>query len=101
MKKTDTKYWLDVILFIAMFGLVFTGVIMAFFTSSGPYVEEISKYFMKLHRHQWGIIHFYFALVFSVLIIIHLILEWTWIKEKTRILFRKLWVLIPIKALES
>jgi len=31
-------------------------------------------------RHEWGSIHFYLAVVFVVLMVIHIILHWTWIK---------------------
>ena len=93
MKKTSWHYLTDFMLFISIGGLIIIGIIMAFFTSSGPMVEESSKYFLNLHRHQWGDIHFYFSLVFIVFLIIHLILEWKWIKGKTRKLFGNLWFL--------
>ena len=93
MKKTTWHYLVDVMLFISVFGLIIIGIIMAFFTSSGPYVDETSKYFLNLHRHQWGDIHFYFSIVFILFLIIHLILEWGWIKGKTRKLFGKVWFL--------
>jgi hypothetical protein len=96
MKKTTTRFWVDVVMFVSLFGLLITGLIMAFFTNSGPNVTEASKYFLKLHRHQWGGIHSYFAIVFTLMLFIHLILEWKWIIGKTRNLFRKSWMLAPI-----
>jgi hypothetical protein len=96
MRKTTYRFWVDVILFIALFGVVITGLIMAFFTDSGPYVKETSKYFLELHRHQWGGIHFYFAIVFTIFILTHLVLEWRWIKGKTKNLLKWAWMLLPI-----
>lgn len=97
MKKTTWHYAVDVILFVSIFGIIIIGMIMAFFTASGPYVDETSKYFLSLHRHQWGDIHFYFSIVFTLFLIIHLILEWKWIKGKTRKLFGKAWVIsLPV-----
>jgi len=93
MKKTTWHYLTDLILFISIGGLIIIGIIMAFFTSSGPQVEEASKYFLNLHRHQWGDIHFYFSIVFILFLVIHLVLEWRWIKGKTRKLFGNLWFL--------
>jgi hypothetical protein len=93
MKKTTWHYLTDLMLFISIGGLIIIGIIMAFFTSSGPQVEESSKYFLNLHRHQWGDIHFYFSIVFVLFLVIHLILEWKWIKGKTRKLFGNLWFL--------
>lgn len=96
MKKTTQYYLVDVILFISIFGLTIIGIIMAFFTSSGPNVDEASKYFLDIHRHQWGDIHFYFSIVFILFFIIHLILKWRWIKGKTRKLFGKTRILVLI-----
>jgi len=75
MNKFKLKYLVDVILFISMFGLVCSGVIMAFCTQSGPRVEESSKYFLALHRHQWGNIHFYFSIILVIFVIYILFLS--------------------------
>jgi len=98
MKKTTSRFWVDIFLFISMSGLFFTGIIMTFFTDSGPYANEVSKYFFRLHRHQWGNIHLYFAIVFLILLVIHLIFEWEWIKGKTRNIFKRIWILVPIAS---
>jgi len=39
---------------------------------------------LGLGRHDWGDIHFVLALVFIGLILLHLILHWTWIKTCTK-----------------
>jgi hypothetical protein len=96
MKKTTTRFWVDAVMFVSLFGLLITGLIMAFFADSGPLVPEASKYFLKLHRHQWGGIHSCFAIAFTVMLLIHLILEWKWIMGKTRNLLKNSWMLIPI-----
>jgi glucan phosphoethanolaminetransferase (alkaline phosphatase superfamily) len=96
IKRTTLRFWSDIILFLSVFGLILTGIIMVFFTDSGPNVLESSKYFLELHRHQWGGIHLYFAIGFSVMLVFHLILEWKWIMGKTRNLFKRAWVLIPV-----
>lgn len=99
MKRTTLRFWVDMILFLSVSGLIFTGIIMVFFTDSGPGIPESSKYFLELHRHQWGGIHFYFSLGFTAMLVFHLILEWNWIIGKTRHLFKKAWVLIPVIGL--
>jgi hypothetical protein len=91
MKKSDWQYLIDTLLFICMVGIVFIGVLMGFFLAEGPTVRESAKYFLGLHRHQWGDIHLYLSLVFVLLIIIHLILAWSWIKGKAQNLFKKRW----------
>lgn len=78
-----------------MMQVILIGVIMGFFTKSGPGVLEIEKYLWGLHRHQWGEIHTFFAVILSVFFVIHMVLEWQWIKNKTRQMFRRLWM-IPL-----
>jgi len=94
MKKTTWKYLVDTLLFISFIGIAFIGILMAFFLAEGPtsQARDSEKYFLGLHRHQWGDIHLYLSLAFTALVVIHLILEWNWIKGKTRKLFKKEWV---------
>jgi hypothetical protein len=103
MKKTTWKYLVDTLLFISVTGIAFIGILMAFFLAEGPtsIARDSEKYFLGLHRHQWGDIHLYLSLVFTALVVIHIILEWSWIKGKTRSLFKKAWVpvLVFIAAL--
>jgi len=93
MKKTDWKYLVDTLLFICITGIAFIGFLLGFIISEGPTVFEREKYFLGLHRHQWGHIHLYLSLAFILLVIIHLILSWSWIKGKARRLFKSKWSL--------
>jgi hypothetical protein len=91
MKKTDWQYLVDTLLFICMIGIAFIGILMGFFLATGPSVSESEKYFLGLHRHQWGDIHLYLSLAFILLIILHLALAWNWIKGKSQALFKQRW----------
>jgi len=91
MKKTDWQYLIDTLLFLCMVSIVFIGFLMGLFLPQGPTAPESSKYFLGLHRHQWGNIHLYLSIIFTVLIIIHLIFSWKWIKGKARQIFKKGW----------
>lgn len=93
MKRTDWKYLIDALLFICIVVIAFIGFIMGLVLGRGSNVPESSKYFFGLHRHDWGDIHFYFSIAFTVLVIIHLILSWSWIKGKARIIFKRGWAL--------
>lgn len=96
MKKSDWQYLVDTLLFICIVGITFIGFIMGLIIPKGPTAKESAKYFLGLHRHQWGNVHFYLSLAFVVLVIIHLILSWTWIKGKARQLFKRRWSTVLI-----
>lgn len=96
MKKSNWQYLVDTLLFICLVCISFIGFLMGFFLAQGPTAQEADKYFMGLHRHQWGNIHLYISIVFSILIIIHIIFDWKWIKGKAQKLFKKRWGVVLI-----
>jgi hypothetical protein len=91
MKKTDWQYLVDTLLFICMVGIILIGLLLGLVIPEGPSTPESSKYFLNLHRHQWGNIHFYLSLTFIALLIVHLTLDWKWIKARANHLFKKGW----------
>ncbi|KPJ69890.1 hypothetical protein AMJ44_01670 [candidate division WOR-1 bacterium DG_54_3] len=91
MKKTDWQYLVDTLLFLCIVGIAIIGFLMGLVIPKGPAASETSKYFLGLHRHQWGNIHFYLSIAFVTLVIIHLLLSWKWIKGKSRQIFKKGW----------
>jgi hypothetical protein len=95
MKRNTVNFVIDLLAFLVLLGLGFTGFIMKYVLppgSGGRYgrgfrggrVEmeqaERIRQLWSLGRHDWGDIHFYLAVAFAVLMIIHIILHWTWIK---------------------
>ena len=91
MKKSDWQYLIDSLLFICITGIVSIGFLMGLFIPTGPSVSESSKYFLGLHRHDWGTIHFYLSIAFTGLVIIHLIFSWKWITAKAKQIFKNSW----------
>lgn len=89
MKESDWRYIVDTLLFICLVGMAVIGILLGFVLSEGPVSSGGSKYFLGLHRHQWGDIHAYLSIAFVVLMTIHLILSWKWIKAKTRQIFKR------------
>jgi hypothetical protein len=95
MKRTTLNLIVDTISFADLLLLAATGTIMrwvlppgsgggqghGFRGGRGP--AEV-KELLGLGRHDWGDIHFILALVFVSLILVHLILHWTWIKTCTK-----------------
>jgi hypothetical protein len=94
MKKSDWQYVVDTLLFLCIVAIALIGFLMGFFLPKGPLAREASKYFLGLHRHQWGNIHFYLSIAFVALVIIHLTLSWKWIKGKARQLFKNRWAVM-------
>lgn len=91
MDKNNLKYLIDALLFICMVGLAGIGFLQGLVLEEGPVADVSKKYFMGLHTHQWGHIHFYISIAFTVLIIIHLILSWKWIKACSKRIFKNKW----------
>ncbi len=94
-RQSTVNFTIDLAAFLSLLGLVFTGYIMKYVLppgSGGGYgrgfrggrgVAESSEQIRQLWslgRHDWGDIHFYLAVVFVGLMVIHIILHWTWIK---------------------
>jgi len=92
MKRVTLNFIVDFVSFIVFAGLAFTGFIIKYILppGSGGYgrgfrggrgqVEDI-KQLWSMTRHGWGDIHFYLAVGFVALMIVHIILHWSWIKN--------------------
>ncbi len=78
-------------MFICIGGIAIIGVLLAFFIPQGPSSPESPKYFLNLHRHQWGNIHLYLSIAFILLVIIHLTLDWKWIKARATHILKRGW----------
>jgi hypothetical protein len=89
MKQSDWRYLVDALLFICLVGMAFIGILLGLVIPEGPVSSGGSKYFLGLHRHQWGDLHAYLSIAFVVLMVVHLILSWKWITAKTRQIFKR------------
>ena len=91
MKKSDWQYLIDTLLFIFIMGIVLIGFLLGLVIPKGPSVAESAKYFLGLHRHGWGDIHFYLSIAFTTLVLIHLLFSWKWIKNRAKHIFKNVW----------
>jgi len=66
------------------------GLLLAVVIPEGKAVRA-SKYFLGLHRHDWGDIHLYLSLLLLVLLILHLWFNWSWIIQSTKKYFGNNW----------
>ena len=72
---------MDVVSLLDLAGLVFTGIVMKYPLPPGSGRGINAKELWSMNRHEWGSIHFYMAVVFVILMVIHIILHWTWVKH--------------------
>ena len=91
LSRTDWKYLVDTLMFLSLLGIVAIGLLMAFVIPEGPAELGRSKYFLGLHRHQWGDIHLALSLAFSAFAVIHILLAWSWIRGKAAAVFGRAW----------
>ena len=87
MTRNELNFLIDSLAFLSFTGVCFTGILLAFFIGSGPN-PQLPKVFWGLHRHDWGDIHFYFALTTGVLLLLHFLLHWSWFQANCRRLIR-------------
>ncbi len=91
MKRGTLNFVVDFVSFINLVCLALTGFILKYILlpgtggrgrvlHGGRSGEQI-KQLWSMTRHQWGDIHFYLALLFVVLMALHIFLHWSWIKN--------------------
>ena len=90
MSRNTVNFILDLMSFLNLLVLMFTGYMMRYILppGTGGLGRELHggsgrginiKELWSMTRHEWGSIHFYLAAIFVVLMIIHIILHWKWI----------------------
>ena len=91
MRRATLNFIVDLISFVNLLGLACTGFIMKYILppGTGGYGRGFRggrgpgeiKYLWSMTRHEWGYIHFYLAVGFVILMVVHIILHWSWIKN--------------------
>jgi hypothetical protein len=93
MRRATLNCIVDALAFVDLLLLAATGAVMkwvlppgsgggrgyGFGGGRGPAAQRVRQV-LGLGRHDWGDVHFILALVFVFLILVHIILHWTWIK---------------------
>jgi len=90
MRRTTLNFIVDSISFADLLLLAATGTIMKWVLPPGSGGRGYGfrggrdpaelRELLGLTRHDWGSIHFILALLFILLILVHIVLHWTWIK---------------------
>ena len=91
MKRATANFIVDLVSFVDLVGMAFTGIIMKYVLPPGTggcgrllhggQGREHIKELWSMSRHEWGRIHYCLALLFLALIVVHIILHWSWIKS--------------------
>ncbi len=76
LRKKTWNIWIDTLSYAAFVVLAMTGIIMYFILPPG---SGKGMTIWNLDRHEWGDIHFWAAVSFFGLLVVHLILHWKWI----------------------
>ena len=99
MKRTTLNFIVDLISFLNLACLAFTGFIIKYILppGSGGHGRDLHggrghvdiKQLWSMSRHEWGDIHFYLSVLFLAFMVVHIILHWGWIKNYFKSLFKK------------
>lgn len=86
MKRNSVNFWIDVISFLPMLGLTWTGLLMHYVLPPGTGGRHADRALTVwgLGRHDYGTVHFYLALALVGLVVIHLWLHWSWVCAMVR-----------------
>jgi hypothetical protein len=77
MRKNTLNFIVDVVTLIAILGMTGTGLILKFSLPPGSGGRGLALW--GLGRHEFGDIHFWIAVALGVLLIVHLVLHWSWV----------------------
>jgi len=91
MKKAKLYILIDAVALFAFLVSLFSGIILwlvlprggGFRGGQGIFIE---RFFLGLTRDSWTDIHNYSSLIFTGIVVYHLVLHWKWIKNIPRML---------------
>lgn len=79
-KRTPNNVLIDGIGYLSFWILVSTGITMKYVLLPGrERAANDPTSLLGLDRHDWGAVHFWAAMIFTLAIVIHLALHWNWI----------------------
>jgi hypothetical protein len=90
MKRSTLKYLIDVLLFVDISSIAVIGLLLGFVIPKGRQFGQ-EKFFLGLHRHEWGDIHLYLSLFLLLLLVLHIWLNWSYVVQSTKRYFGDKW----------
>lgn len=89
MKRNSLNFWLEVLAFLCLVGLVWTGLLMHHVLPPGIRGGGSHLELWGLNRHDYGEIHLGLGVGFLVLVLAHVLLHWSWVCSVAGHTFRK------------
>lgn len=90
MEKNILKFTINLLLFIDLCSVGMIGLLLAFvIPRGGP--RSGDGYFLWLHRHDWADLHLYLALVFLLMLFVHISFNWKWVIQSYKRYFGEVW----------
>ena len=86
--KTKAKFIVDILMFIDFLVVAVSGFVLKIVYTAGERSGQAGTLFL-FDRFEWLHIHSVASIVFIVLLLIHLILNWGWVKSMFKGLIRK------------
>ena len=83
MKRATVNFIVNLVSFLVLAVLSSSGIIIAMPHEHGPNEKRI----LGLGRGQWGDIHLWLGIAFVVLMLVHLVLHWGWVKWYVKSIF--------------
>jgi hypothetical protein len=87
MRRATVNFIVDAIAFLALLCLTVTGLLLKYAPRGGGRGPGESRDWLGVSHHVWGDIHFIASVVFVVLILVHVVLHWTWIQGSVKSMF--------------
>lgn len=84
MRRATVNFILNLASFLVLLGLSASGIIIALPHEHGP---NAARGVLGIGRGQWGDIHLWLGITFVVLMLVHLVLHWDWVKCYVKSIF--------------
>lgn len=99
--KFKLNFLIDALLMLLLMGMAGLGLLIKYLLLPGYkrnelYGNSIDLYFMGLDRHQWGSVHLWVSLIFTALVVLHIILHWKQIVCWYKQLITKLYIRVVV-----
>ncbi len=91
MDKNRWLYLIGALLYVNATTLVVLGLLLKFMIPTGGRAMGGPPSFLGLTRHSWADIHGTLGILFVVLTVVHIVLNWNWVVQSSKRYFQDKW----------